>query len=367
MDSKYYQDIPYSVLEFLKGLRKIDEYTFYPANLGLTENGKKLSLGFSCFGLKIYYMTGQWDNLSPEEKNDWTNFLNSFQSSERKFPDNSFIDKNLINAYKKFGLKENSKYFVKASLNLLPRFNLDSKNTAIKKAINAETKQAVSTLYQVGSKNLKMIENKINTEKELLEYLDSLDWSKPWTSGAQYSSLCVLSKTQGFKIESFLENYISKLSNKDTGSYFSSYPSSSREVINGAMKVISGLDWLGQEIHRPKELIDYCLDNKPILEGCDIVDFTYVLYKCTKQSTHRKSEVNELFISFLEQIKRLYKEEEGGFSYFYNKSQTHYYGAQITSGEDAADIHGSTLCLWAILMILDSLEIKDDNTYIIKP
>ena len=29
-------------------------------------------------------------------------------------------------------------------------------------------------------------------------------------------------------------------------------------------------------------------------------------------------------------------------------NQTHYYGAKITNGEDAADIHGSLLCLWAV-------------------
>ena len=55
-----------------------------------------------------------------------------------------------------------------------------------------------------------------------------------------------------------------------------------REIINGAMKVISGLDWLDARIHSPKKLIDFCLDNKPFLEGCDIVDYVYVLYKCSK-------------------------------------------------------------------------------------
>ena len=59
--------------------------------------------------------------------------------------------------------------------------------------------------------------------------------------------------------------------------------------------------------------------------------------------------------------------DEGGFSYFYNKSQTHYYGVQITEGIKQADIHGTTLCLWALLMILDSLEIQEKNMNIIKP
>tara|TARA_Y100000389_G_scaffold169820_1_gene176353 strand:- start:760 stop:1863 length:1104 start_codon:yes stop_codon:yes gene_type:complete len=367
MDSKYFQNIPNSVLEYTKGLSKEQKYTFFPAHKGLTENGKNLALGFSCFGLKIYFMTGEWQKLPVSDKENWTEYINSFQMSKKNFPDNSFIDKALTDSYKNLGLKQETKYIIKGALNLLPNFNLDNKNVAVKKAVNAETKQAVSSLYQVNAINLKKIENKFKTKSNLFDYLDSLDWTKPWASGAQFSSLCVLSKTQGFNIENYLAEFISRLSDKQTGSYFTSYPASSREIINGAMKVISGLDWLGQEIHRPQELIDFCLDNKPVLEGCDIVDFTYVLYKCTQQSTHRRSEVNKLFITFLDEINKLYKKEEGGFSYFYRKSQTHYYGSTITTGEDISDIHGTTLCLWAILMILDTLEIKDDNTYIIKP
>ena len=152
----------------------------------------------------------------------------------------------------------------------------------------------------------------------------------------------------------------------NTGSYYSRYPNEKREVINGAMKVISGLDWIETPIHKPKQLIDFCLDNQPVLEGCDIVDFVYVLYKCSKQTEYRKFEINNLLSTFLNEIKKLYVKKDEGFSYFKTKSQTHYYGVQITEGLHEADIHGTTLCLWAVLMILDCLEIKDDN-YIIKP
>ena len=51
------------------------------------------------------------------------------------------------------------------------------------------------------------------------------------------------------------------------------------EVINGAMKVITGLDWINHEIHYPEKLIDFCLNTKP-QTGCDLVDIVYVLYKC---------------------------------------------------------------------------------------
>ena len=42
------------------------------------------------------------------------------------------------------------------------------------------------------------------------------------------------------------------------------------------MKVLTGLDWLDSQIHYPEKLIDYCINNKPLMEGCDIVDYIYV-------------------------------------------------------------------------------------------
>ena len=64
---------------------------------------------------------------------------------------------------------------------------------------------------------------------------------------------------------------------------------------------------------------------------------------------------------------KLYKKEEKGFSYFLNKSQTHYYGVEISSGEDCADIQSTTLCVWAIIMILKNNELINDEYNIIKP
>ena len=45
------------------------------------------------------------------------------------------------------------------------------------------------------------------------------------------------------------------------------------------MKVISGLDWLGVQIHDPKKLIDFCIDNKPHIEGCEtlLIMFTFFI------------------------------------------------------------------------------------------
>ena len=62
----------------------------------------------------------------------------------------------------------------------------------------------------------------------------------------------------------------------------------------------------------------------------------------------------------LDYLKLLYHEDEKGFSYFINKSQTHYYGINISKGKNQADIHGTILSVWAIVMILNLLE---ENIY----
>ena len=150
-------------------------------------------------------------------------------------------------------------------------------------------------------------------------------------------------------------------------SYFMQKPKHEREIINGAMKVISGLDWLDQEIHYPDKLIDFCLNNKPIMEGCDVVDFIYVLYKCSQQTSYKKNQVNQLMNEIVKELNILYNSSDGGFSYYKDKSQTHYYGVQITNGENQSDLHGTLLCIWALIMVLRNNE-KIENEYrLIKP
>ena len=367
IDKKYLLELPDNVINYLNKLEKEKHYKYFPSINGLTRNGEFLELGFSTYALKIYFMTSRWEDLSPEKKDEWINYINSFQVNIKNLPANSFVDKNLLQGYNNLPKKEDLKYLVKSILNTLPNKSFDTKRIAVEKAVNAETKQAISTLYEVGSKNIRTLENSFKDEGSLSLYLGSLDWSKPWSAGAQFSSICVYTKTQNFLLDVSLNEFIVKKLNMETGSYHEKNVTDSREIINGAMKVITGLDWLNAEIHHPKKLIDFCLANVPKLEGCDIVDFIYVLYKCSKQVNYKKNEINDLFKDLLDQIMKLYVKDEGGFSYFYNKSQTHYYGVQITEGIKQADIHGTTLCLWALLMILDSLEIQEKNMNIIKP
>ena len=221
MDKKFYLDVPYSVFDFLNKLRKDEMYLYQPSLEGVTKQGGLISLGYSCYALKIYFMTSKWEELNQEQKDKWIQYINSFQTNNNKFPNNSYIDQNFLDSYSNFGLTENIKYGIKSVLNTLNKGKYDTKNILLKKSINAETKQALATLSELNYKSDSIVEFPFKDSVELLEYLNSLNWGTPWSSGAQYSSICVFSKTQGGKYKKELEDFIGILSNKETGSYHS--------------------------------------------------------------------------------------------------------------------------------------------------
>ena len=62
-----------------------------------------------------------------------------------------------------------------------------------------------------------------------------------------------------------LNNFIDKIVSKETDSYYTN-TNLFEGNYNGAMKVLTGLDWLDSQIHYPEKLIDYCINNKPLME-----------------------------------------------------------------------------------------------------
>ena len=352
--------------DYVYSLQNPENHTFLFTKNGLTKDGQNLKLGPSCYGLKLFYMLGIWDKIDTKNQNDWVKYINSFQKNIKGFPENSYIDEIFLDSYRKNKAMNSIKDITKTTLNFLPSFQYDTNKIKLQKAINAETKQAIATLQDIGAKNEKSLKDKFTSPEDTINTLEKLDWSRPWSAGAQFSSLCVYAKSESTEYSDLLFNYSSKLVNQDTGSYYKKLPKDSREVINGAMKIITGLDWLNREIHYPEKLIDYCLNNMPILEGCDAVDYIYVIYKCSEQTSYRKADIEKILLELVINFKKL-KYEDSGFSYFEKKSQTHYYGIKVTEGNDNPDIHGTLLITWALILILDLINEKDHKYKIIKP
>ena len=116
---------------------------------------------------------------------------------------------------------------LKKFINYLPNYNFESNTQKLNKAVNAETKQAISTLYEVGFKV--DFDFKLNGNVSVEEFLNSFDWSKPWNAGAQFSSICVFSTTQELGLKKELSLFIEEKLDKNTGSYFSTIPKVRKE------------------------------------------------------------------------------------------------------------------------------------------
>ena len=359
-------------LDFVNSLETKKDFIYIPVKYGFTKYGLDIELGFSCFAIKSLYILDEWKNLNHQIQCEWINYLNSFQIKNFEyFPDGSFIDQNYFKFINSYSIsKETKRQFKKI---IYGKNNIKKKEIEVKEFIRAESKQAISTLYQIKSENtIPYVESHfqdLNVER----YLNSLNWEKPWNAGAQYAALCVFLETQMKKDKNYISiknellSFSDKISNKETGCYFLGKPESSSELINGTMKIISGFDWINLPIHYPEQLIDFCLSSTISSYGCDIVDVVYVLFMCSKQTSHRRLEIESYFDKIEAIIAEHYFSEIGGFSYYKNKSQIYYYGLNITKGKNEPDLHGTTLLLWAVSLIYEFKNPNQKQFNLIKP
>jgi len=366
-DISYFQDIPKYTINYLDKLKQDSDFNFYPVTKSPSSIGKKINMGYNCYAIKLYKLANEWSELNQKYKDSWIEYLMNFQNKKTHEFKNYFIDPEVIKYFNKNISIFNLKNITKTMVNSLSRKDYELKQRHIFKTINADSKQTISTFNEIGKKISDSPDNFFDQFDSCQDYLNSYDWSKPWDAGAQFSSIALYSSTFNLKLEEDLANFIETKLDLESGSYFDSEPESPRQVINGAMKVISGLDWVNHPIHLPNKLIDFCIANKPEFEGCDLVDYIYVLYKCSAQTDYRKKEIEKILLEILEYLKLLYHEEEKGFSYYVNKSQTHYYGINISNGKNTADIHGTILSVWGIVMILSFLDKNKYDYNIIKP
>ena len=154
-------------------------------------------------------------------------------------------------------------------------------------------------------------------------------------------------------IKQDLYDFSSLILDTESGFYFKGNIPSESELINGAMKMITGFDWLGIPIHKPEKIIDKALSIKVSGYGCDLVDIVYVLYKCSEHTNYRRKDILKYFNYLEGVIAKHYFKDEKAFSYNVDRSQIYYYGLKITRGLKTPDLHGTLLLLWALSMIND--------------
>jgi len=365
-------DIEPRLVEYMDKLKVRGEPgRFLPCLEGMTPLGERIALGFSCFALKIHYMLGLWDRLPEKDKLAWISFINSYQVDGNpygeKFGRNAFIDPPVYDH-----LKRRKRRFKHVVRDYISRKRI----TPLQLTIIAETKQAIATLKEAGGRPERAYGGFPVSAGGVEKYLQRFDWSRPWSSGAQFAAICVFIKSEGPEIMQPGEvgrlsdacyRFLEKVTDAESGAYFAGKPPEHGELINGAMKVLTGLDWLEAPIHYPEKLIDTCLERVPKSEGCHLVDAVYVLYRCLQQTEYRKRDIQEYCGNIVPMIQKHFVERDGGFSYNLESSQTVYYGVPITRGLPVADIHGTILLTWALAMILKIMDIDSPGWKALKP
>ena len=76
------------------------------------------------------------------------------------------------NPASKFSISNSSKDIIRSTLNKFTNRNYDTNNTKFQKAINADTKQAIATLYEVGYISQEPYMPEHNSTEQIKNYLN---------------------------------------------------------------------------------------------------------------------------------------------------------------------------------------------------
>jgi hypothetical protein len=311
----------------------------------------KAGLMATCFAMRSAWQSGVWNDWSKERKSACVEFIQSFQRE-----DGFFYDPWL---YKNAGIGLET-----IANMLLGRVSFKVVYQQKKLNMRAETRQCIGDLFNVGVKIVIPAPLEYPDIISIRRYLQSLSWNHPYSTGSHLSHLmCFLAINK----ESFehSENYqdmvneilqlLSQLHNKKTGTWFTGSPSDVFKI-NGAMQVLSGLQWLEQEYPISKNLVDFALAQPFENDGCGMLNRLFVLQQASKgiANKYRQKDIQQIAYSALDAICK-FQNPDGGFSFYKHKSQHSYYGAKVSKGFAVSDLHGTAMMTWAIGVAIDLL------------
>lgn len=337
------------VPHFLKKLQGTQMPGFFHYSLSgdLFDESVHWGLGNSVFATKILYTLGMIEKLELEEKNALIDFLKSFQRADGHVTDPLIA----------------RKAFLREKLSAIR--HSDYRNFFHTLTKRAETRQSISALELLGDMTHLQPTDLPTTKEGIDAYLSKQDWEKPWGSGSHFSHLLFfLARSEQENKDELLDfaiDWMNKLQDPETGSWFSSNPSLTQKV-NGAMKILTGLKAANRmEFKYPKQLIDLALLATNDRHACDHFNVIYVLKYANELTggTYRKEEIQSFARNRLALYKEYWWPEHGGFSFLKGRANHYYYKAIITKGLPEPDIHGTTLFLWGIALIAQLLEIND--------
>ena len=365
-----------SFVDTLQRPHQVGRYS--PCLNGVTAMGKQISLGFSTFAARIYYMLNRLDDFPRDQRNAWADYLRSFQTEDCSawhggendygFVDRPQVDYLLSRESEKPDLPKTPRAMARRlSILFAVSTSPSPPFPRLKSTIMAETRQALITLSLMGEQP-KMPYRGFPLEKDgVVRFLELQNWSRPWGAGAHAAVLAVFVVSQSplilddarfvQELKDTLAQFLDGVVDSETGCYFIGRQPDYTELVNGCHKVLTALEWLDVKIHYPERIIDTILAKSPMPEGCHLVDAVYPLYRCCLQVDYRRGDIQEYGLQLIEMIQRHYN-DDGGFSYYIGRSQTSYYGIEISAGLHESDLHGSLLLTWALTMLVQMLDMN---------
>jgi hypothetical protein len=363
LDGNWFARCEDAIPQFLRRLKIGDQPGRYaPCQRGATLVGREMALAWSCFALKTLHTLGRWETSSREQREEWVDFIQDFQRSDEE---GAFEDPpEMAHLRKSPGL-------VASLLGLIGRGPWRPEPRSI---LLAETKQAIATLAEVNETPVRPFRGFPITPAGVREWLDRLDWSKPWGAGGQSAGLAVfivteaprfLAERDATELRETCRAFFDNLADPETGAYFRGTPPAHGELVNGAMKVLMALDWLDVPIHYPEKLVATTLAAPPKSDGCHLVDAIYVLHRALAKNG-ADAKARAYCLETFEALRR-HEHDEGGFSFYERRAQTNYYGVPISRGLDEPDIQGTCLLAWAAAMIWQLVEPGSARWAVLKP
>lgn len=319
----WYSGIDERVVGYLESIRKQGYGRYLPCREGATEVGQQIELGWSCFALKIFWMLGEWRNISYEHQRGWVEHIQSYQRSfDTDNPDGiqarAYVDDAIASYWGSLLHTQKLTYrrvsdFVKTSVKITLGRQIKEKHSEGDRAIIADTKQALATLAEVGESSRSPYGYFPDTVEQLKNYVFSFDWRYPWNAGGQTAALAVFLSLEAPRLldeeslhmlsRALCASY-RELAVAETGGYYTGKAPDHGMLINGAMKVLTALDWLSEPIHYSRQLIDTALSKTARPDGCHLVDTVYVLYRCAGETEYRRRDIKEYLSDMSELIRR---------------------------------------------------------------
>ncbi|MGF1506663.1 MAG: hypothetical protein GYB64_01130 [Chloroflexi bacterium] len=301
----------------------------------IIEPTERTGLGASALALKVAYQIDWWPQLDQATRTGWCGHLRGFQRRRTGFFEGQAV---LRTADRNAGLFK--------------------KNIGVRLA---ETRQAVSALLGVGERPEHPVSKVPAPGAALQRTLESYNWHKlPWHAGSQTSHHVYFHRLNGNEeaVQQIL-SFLDDLQDPNTGSWHRGDPSPTQKV-NAAMKILTAYALLEHPFRYPEKLIDLALSHTDhSRHACNSIDTLYVMHQASAYTDHRSDAIALHAEQFLESVKA-HRKPDGAFSYYPDRANDRYYGADVSQGLVESDIHGTHLLVWAVTLSARVLGFADE-------